>query len=80
MPIPRATVSLMLDTQSSHLTAPSLAALAAAIHSASENRTPAGGDTAWRIAQTRRSCEEWQQQADQHSAADPHPHPQSSHG
>lgn len=53
---------------------------AAAIHCSSVNSTPRGGRTPFRIAQANRSSGVWQQQFDQHSCAEAHPHPHASHG
>lgn len=80
LPHPSFNSALIPSTHSTQCADPASAAFAAAIHCSSVNLTPAGGRTPFRIAHTSRSCSLWQQQCDQHSAADPHPHPHPSHG
>ena len=53
---------------------------AALAHCEAETSSAAGGFTPLASAHTSRSCGVWQQQAVQHSSAEPHPQAQFSHG
>ena len=77
---PAASDALRRTTHAPQVALPGRIAFAAAIHSASEKRTPIGGRTPRSRAHTRRWCGVWQQHAVQHSMAPAQPQPQSSQG